>query len=100
MDQPPSTPPEPRPESLRERLWRIIFLADTPAAKAFDVLLLWLIGGSVLVVMLETVESVEFFHGSRKGEVGKVGLIGRARPAKGGRPGFGRFPVERRCGAS
>lgn len=46
-------------ESTRERLWRIVFLSDTPAGKSFDVWLLWLIAGSVLVVMLETVESLE-----------------------------------------
>ncbi|MFK5923366.1 MAG: ion transporter [Verrucomicrobiota bacterium] len=46
-------------ESTREKLWRIIFLSDTPAGKSFDVWLLWLIGASVLVVMLETVESLE-----------------------------------------
>ncbi len=46
-------------ESTREKLWRIIFLSDTPAGKTFDVCLLWLIAGSVLVVMLETVKSLE-----------------------------------------
>ncbi len=46
-------------EATREKLWRIIFLSDTPAGKSFDVWLLWLIGASVLVVMLETVESLE-----------------------------------------
>ena len=49
-------------ESTREKLWRIVFLSDTPAGKTFDVWLLWLIGGSVLVVMLETVESLESEH--------------------------------------
>jgi voltage-gated potassium channel len=44
-----------RSESLRDRLWRIIFLAETPAGRGFDVALLWLIGASVLVVMLESV---------------------------------------------
>lgn len=46
-------------ESTREKLWRIIFLSDTPAGKVFDVWLLWLIAASVLVVSLETVESLE-----------------------------------------
>ena len=41
--------------SLKERLWRIIFLSDTRAAKGFDVVLLWLIAASVLVIMLESV---------------------------------------------
>jgi voltage-gated potassium channel len=43
---------------LRERLRVIIFESDTRAGKAFDVVLLWLIGGSVAVVMLESVEGV------------------------------------------
>lgn len=42
--------------SLRERVWRIIFLSDTPAGKAFDVILLWLILASVSVIMLESVK--------------------------------------------
>jgi voltage-gated potassium channel len=40
--------------SLRDRTWRIIFLSDTPAARAFDVVLLWIIAASVLVVIFET----------------------------------------------
>lgn len=39
----------------RERVWRIVFLSDTRAGQAFDVLLLILIGTSVGVVMLESV---------------------------------------------
>ena len=39
----------------RERLHEIIFEADTPAGKRFDVLLLWLIVASVITVMAETV---------------------------------------------
>ena len=45
--------------SLREKLYEIIFEADTPAGKRFDVILLILILLSVLVVMLETVSSIE-----------------------------------------
>jgi len=48
---------------LRERLHEIIFEADTPAGKAFDVALLVAIVVSVLAVMLETVESIEAEHG-------------------------------------
>jgi voltage-gated potassium channel len=44
---------------LRERLWRIIFLSDTRAGRLFDVVLLWLIGLSVLTVMLESVGSIQ-----------------------------------------
>ena len=44
--------------TTRERLRRIIFEADTTAGKAFDVVLLVLIVGSVLLVMLESVATV------------------------------------------
>ena len=44
--------------SLKRKVRTIIFEAETPAGKAFDVALLWCIGLSVLVVMMETVESV------------------------------------------
>ena len=42
---------------LRQRLHEIIFEADTPAGKAFDVLLLLAICSSVLIVVLESVAS-------------------------------------------
>ena len=45
-------------QGWRDRLWRIIFLSDTKVGQAFDVVLLLLIGGSVLVVMLDSVESL------------------------------------------
>lgn len=48
--------------SLRDRIWRIIFLSDTKAGHAFDVALLWLIGISVVVVMLESVEQYRDKH--------------------------------------
>jgi voltage-gated potassium channel len=54
---------EPASSPLRERLWRVIFLSDTTAGRAFDVVLLWLIGISVLVVALESVESLRSAHG-------------------------------------
>lgn len=41
----------------RERIWKIIFEADTSAGKAFDVGLLIAIALSVLVVMLESVKA-------------------------------------------
>lgn len=43
----------------REKLYIVIFEADTPAGKAFDVALLFAIGLSVLLVMLESVKEVE-----------------------------------------
>lgn len=49
--------------SLRERIWRIIFLSDTKAGQVFDVVLLVLIGASVGVVMLESVGSLRSNHG-------------------------------------
>jgi voltage-gated potassium channel len=41
--------------SFREKLYKIIFEHDTKAGKAFDVVLLWLILISVLVVILESI---------------------------------------------
>ncbi|HEY1101752.1 MAG TPA: ion transporter, partial [Myxococcota bacterium] len=43
---------------LRERLWRIIFLSDTPAGRAFDIGLLLAIAVSVLTVMLDSVPGI------------------------------------------
>jgi voltage-gated potassium channel len=45
-------------ESLRERLWKIVFEAETPVGKAFDVVLLGAIVLSVIAVMLESVSSI------------------------------------------
>ena len=44
------------------RFTRIIFESDTPAGKAFDIALLFAIGASVLVVMLESVKSIQTQH--------------------------------------
>jgi voltage-gated potassium channel len=57
----------PERDALREEVWRVIFQHDTKWAKRFDVILLWLIGASVLVIMLESVEGlaakyVTLFH--------------------------------------
>ncbi|MDO3388252.1 ion transporter [Gilvimarinus sp. SDUM040013] len=43
-------------ETLRQRLNRIIFGWESPAGKLFDVILIWAICISVLVLMLESVE--------------------------------------------
>ncbi|MCA9510120.1 MAG: ion transporter [Myxococcales bacterium] len=48
----------------RERLREIIFEADTPAGRAFDVALLWGIVASVVAVMLESVEAMRTAHGA------------------------------------
>lgn len=44
---------------MRERIYRIIFEAETPAGKLFDLGLLIAIVGSIGVVMLESVNSIE-----------------------------------------
>ena len=43
---------------FKKQVHEIIFEADTRAGKAFDIALLWLIGLSVVVVALETVDSI------------------------------------------
>ena len=43
---------------LRARLHEVIFEADTPAGRLFDLLLLVAIVASVIVVMLESVASI------------------------------------------
>jgi len=45
--------------TFKEKLWEIIFEAETPSGKFFDVALLWVIGASVLAVMLESVASID-----------------------------------------
>ena len=47
----------------RQRVHEVIFEADTPAGKFFDVLLLWTIVISTAAVMLESVESIRADHG-------------------------------------
>ncbi len=47
----------------RQRLYRVIFGVDTRAGKAFDVILIWAIILSVIVVMLDSVEAIQSrFH--------------------------------------
>ena len=59
-----SRPDPPLPEGWRERAHEIIFEADTPAGKAFDVALIGAILLSILVVMLESVPSIAERHGA------------------------------------
>jgi voltage-gated potassium channel len=56
---------EPRPvrPRWRERLHEVIFEADTPAGRAFDVILLIAIFASVAAVLLESVADVRREHG-------------------------------------
>ena len=49
----------PERSGIREEVWRVIFNHDTKWAKRFDIILLWLIAASVLVIMLESVEALE-----------------------------------------
>jgi voltage-gated potassium channel len=53
----------PEPESLRHRLHTVIFEADTPLGKAFDVGLLLAIVVSVFAVSLESVPSIRAEYG-------------------------------------
>jgi voltage-gated potassium channel len=47
----------------RKKVHEIIYEADTPAGKLFDVLLLILIGISVVAIMLESVETIRIKYG-------------------------------------
>ena len=55
--------PGPLHGSLSERLHEVVFEADTPAGKAFDVLLILSILASVVVVMLDSVEATHARYG-------------------------------------
>lgn len=57
--EPGHDPSQHQSNSLRDRIWRVIFQSDTPGSKLFDVLLLWAIGISVIIVMLESVETLD-----------------------------------------
>ena len=60
---PATEAPSPEISPLRSRLHEIIFEADTPAGKAFDVALLGAILLSVLTVLLESVASYRAAYG-------------------------------------
>ena len=49
---------------MRERIYEIIFEADTRAGKAFDIALLFAILGSVIALMLESVDEIAAEHGT------------------------------------
>ena len=53
-------------EKLKRKIYKIIFEADTPAGKLFDVVLIWSI---LLSVALVVVESVHEYHEDRKSVV-------------------------------
>ncbi len=48
----------PKEKGFRKRLYEIVFEADTPAGKAFDIILLFAILLSIVMVMLNSVESL------------------------------------------
>lgn len=54
----------PEPKGVRERVHEVIFEADTPGGKAFDVVLLLAILASVVAVMLESVAWIRSDHGT------------------------------------
>ncbi|MFW6345751.1 MAG: ion transporter, partial [Halomonas sp.] len=56
--------PRPADEGLRTRIFQIIFESDTPLAKGFDIALIVAILTSVLVVMLESIESLRADYGT------------------------------------
>jgi voltage-gated potassium channel len=67
MSDLPNHNPEPAPESMgawRSRMHEIIFEADTPVGKAFDVLLILCILVSVLAVLLDSVKEIRNAYGS------------------------------------
>jgi len=45
--------------AFKQALWEVVFEAESPRGRVFDVTLLWLIIGSVLVVMLESVGALQ-----------------------------------------
>jgi voltage-gated potassium channel len=47
----------------KEKLFEIIFEADTPLGKLFDVVLLWIILASIIFVMLESVHDINIIYG-------------------------------------
>lgn len=49
---------------MRDKLYTIIFEADTPAGKTFDVVLIFAIVVSVLVTVLDSVASIQEEHGT------------------------------------
>jgi len=62
----PATRPEQETPDARwrGRLHEVIYEAETPAGRAFDVALIWLILLSVVAVLLESVRSVRTEHGA------------------------------------
>lgn len=49
-------------EHFKDKAWEVVFEAETPFGRFFDVALLWLIFFSVIVVVLESVPSIRSDH--------------------------------------
>lgn len=49
--------------TTKQRLERIIFESDTPAGKAFDVILIWAIVFSILIVLFDSVDTLHAKYG-------------------------------------
>ena len=64
MKTDPSLNVQPTNDTVKERLYHIIFESDTPSGKAFDVALLIAILLSILVVMLESVQNIANRYGT------------------------------------
>ena len=63
MEKNQLTPPQ-KEKGYRARLYEIIFEADTPEGKWFDIVLLWGILISVLVVFLESISGIRQTYGN------------------------------------
>jgi voltage-gated potassium channel len=50
--------------NLKKKLYRVIFLADTPAGKLFDILLMVAIILSIMVVFIDSVPGIHISHGN------------------------------------
>lgn len=59
----PQAEEAPRSRGLRHTLYEVIFEAETPAGRAFDVALLVVILISIVAVVLESVEGIRAVHG-------------------------------------
>ena len=62
LNPPPSTPSSAPVQTLRQRMYTVIFEADTRAGKLFDQVLIAAILLSLLVVVMDSVESVASSH--------------------------------------
>lgn len=61
----PAPPITKSPNSLRRKIHEVIFEADTPAGKAFDVFLIISILASVAIVMFDSIEAVSSVYGEQ-----------------------------------